>query len=183
MRIISGNKKSIVINAPKNLPVSVRPTTDKVKESLFNIIQNKFELNVCKVLDIFSGTGNISYEFASRGCNDILSIDNSYKCIRFIKKTAEKLEIKVRTKKIDYLLFLKNNNEKFNIIFADPPYRFLLKDYLEIIDIVRDNSILEEGGELIIEHRSNISFIDQYKEVDERNYGSSSLSFFKKASL
>ena len=103
MRIISGNKKSIIINAPKNLPV--RPTTDKVKESLFNIIQNKFELNECRVLDVFSGTGNISYEFASRGCNDILSIDNSYKCIRFIKKTAEKLEIKVRTKKIDYLLF------------------------------------------------------------------------------
>ena len=65
MRIISGNKKSIVINAPKNLPV--RPTTDKVKESLFNIIQNKFELNDCRVLDVFSGTGNISYEFGSRG--------------------------------------------------------------------------------------------------------------------
>ena len=181
MRIISGNKKSIVINAPKNLPV--RPTTDKVKESLFNIIQNKFELNDCRVLDVFSGTGNISYEFASRGCSDILSVDNNFNCIRFINKTAEKLEINVRTKKIDYLLFLKNNNEKFNIIFADPPYRFLLKDYLEIIHIVRDNGILEEGGELIIEHRSNISFIDEVKEVDERNYGSSSSSFFKKASL
>ena len=181
MRIISGNKKSIVINAPKNLPV--RPTTDKVKESLFNIIQNKFELNDCRVLDIFSGTGNISYEFGSRGCNDILSVDSNFNCIRFINKTAEKLEIKVRTKKIDYLSFLKKNNEKFNIIFADPPYRFLLRDYLEIIHIVRDNGILEEGGELIIEHRSNISFIDKVKEVDERNYGSSSLSFLKKASL
>ena len=181
MRIISGNKKSIVINAPKNLPV--RPTTDKVKESLFNIIQNKFELKNCRVLDIFSGTGNISYEFASRGCNDILSVDNNFNCIRFINKTAKELEIKIRTKKIDYLSFLKNNNEKFNIIFADPPYRFLLKDYLEMIDIVRKNEILKESGELIIEHRSNISFIDNVKEVDERNYGSSSLSFFKKASL
>ena len=181
MRIISGNKKSIIITAPKSLPV--RPTTDKVKESLFNIIQNKFDFSSLKVLDIFSGTGNISYEFASRGCNDILSVDNNFNCIRFINKTAKKLEIKVRTKKIDYLSFLKNNNEKFNIIFADPPYRFLLKDYLEIIHIVRDNGILEEGGELIIEHRSNISFIDKVKEVDERNYGSSSLSFFKKASL
>ncbi len=181
MRIISGNKKSIVINAPKNLPV--RPTTDKVKESLFNIIQNKFELNDCRVLDVFSGTGNISYEFASRGCNNILSVDNNFNCIRFIKKTAKELEIKIRIKKIDYLLFLKKNKEKFNIIFADPPYSFLLRDYLEIIDIVRKNEILEEGGELIIEHRSNISFIDKVKEVDERNYGSSSLSFFKKASL
>ena len=181
MRIISGNKKSIVINAPKNLPV--RPTTDKVKESLFNIIQNKFKINECRVLDIFSGTGNISYEFGSRGCHDILSVDNNFNCIRFINKTAEKLEIKIRTKKIDYLLFLKKNKEKFNIIFADPPYSFLLKDYLQIIDIVRENEILEEGGEFIIEHRSNISFIDKVKEVDERNYGSSSLSFFKKASL
>ena len=181
MRIISGNKKSIVINAPKNLPV--RPTTDKVKESLFNIIQNKFELNDCKILDVFSGTGNISYEFASRGCNNILSVDNNFNCIRFINKTAKELEIKIRIKKIDYLSFLKKNKEKFNIIFADPPYSFLLRDYLEIIDIVRKNEILEEGGELIIEHRSNISFIDKVKEVDERNYGSSSLSFFKKASL
>ena len=181
MRIISGNKKSIVINAPKNLPV--RPTTDKVKESLFNIIQNKFELNDCRVLDVFSGTGNISYEFASRGCNNILSVDNNFNCIRFINKTAKELEIKIRIKKIDYLSFLKKNKEKFNIIFADPPYSFLLRDYLEIIDIVRKNEILEEGGELIIEHRSNISFIDKVKEVDERNYGSSSLSFFKKASL
>ena len=181
MRIISGNKKSIVINAPKNLPV--RPTTDKVKESLFNIIQNKFELNDCRVLDVFSGTGNISYEFASRGCNNILSVDNNFNCIRFINKTAKELEIKIRIKKIDYLSFLKKNKEKFNIIFADPPYSFLLRDYLEIIDIVRKNEILEEGGELIIEHSSNISFIDKVKEVDERNYGSSSLSFFKKASL
>ena len=171
----------MVINAPKNLPV--RPTTDKVKESLFNVIQNKFEINDCRVLDIFSGTGNISYEFGSRGCNEILSVDNNFNCIRFINKTAEKLEIKIRTKKIDYLLFLKNNKEKFNIIFADPPYKFLLKDYLEIIDIVEKNEILKEGGVLIIEHRSNISFIDNVKEVDERNYGSSSLSFFKKASL
>ena len=171
----------MVINAPKNLPV--RPTTDKVKESLFNVIQNKFEINDCRVLDIFSGTGNISYEFGSRGCNEILSVDNNFNCIRFINKTAEKLEIKIRTKKIDYLLFLKKNKEKFNIIFADPPYSFLLKDYLEIIDIVRKNEILEESGELIIEHRSNISFINKVKEVEERNYGFSSLSFFKKASL
>ena len=97
MRIISGNKKSIVINAPKNLPV--RPTTDKVKESLFNIIQNKFELNDCKVLDVFSGTGNISYEFASRGCNDILSVDNNFNCIRFINKTAKELEINLEPDK------------------------------------------------------------------------------------
>ena len=183
MRIISGNKKSIVINAPKNLPVSVRPTTDKVKESLFNIIQNKFELNVCKVLDIFSGTGNISYEFASRGCNDILSVDNNFNCIRFINKTAKELGFKVRTKKIDYLSFLNYNNEKFDIVFADPPYSFSLDNYLNIIDLIKKNEILKAEGQLIIEHRSNISFINKFPGVEERNYGSNSLSFFKKASL
>ena len=181
MRIISGNKKSIVINAPKNLPV--RPTTDKVKESLFNIIQNKFDFSSLKVLDIFSGTGNISFEFGSRGCTDILCIDNNFKCIRFIDRTAKELGIKLRTKKIDYLTYLNLNNEKFDIIFADPPYNFLLSDYLKIIDIIRQKQILSPNGQLIIEHRSNISFIDKVKEVDERNYGSNTLSFFKKASL
>ena len=176
MRIISGNKKSIVINAPKNLPVSVRPTTDKVKESLFNIIQNKFELNVCKVLDIFSGTGNISYEFASRGCNDILSVDNNFNCIRFINKTAEKLEINVRTKKIDYLLFLKNNNEKFNIIFADPPY-----DYNRIEDIpkiVFERNLLSINGLLILEHSSQKNFEKSANFMEQRTYSSVNFSFF-----
>ena len=181
MRIISGNKKSIIITAPKSLPV--RPTTDKVKESLFNIIQNKFDFSSLKVLDIFSGTGNISFEFGSRGCTDILCIDNNFKCIRFIDRTAKELGIKLRTKKIDYLTYLNLNNEKFDIIFADPPYNFLLSDYLKIIDIIRQKQILSPNGQLIIEHRSNISFIDKVKEVDERNYGSNTLSFFKKASL
>ena len=82
MRIISGSKKSILIKAPKKLPV--RPTTDKVKESLFNIISNKFDIAELIVLDLFSGTGNISYEFSSRGCKEVLSVDNNINC--FISK-------------------------------------------------------------------------------------------------
>ena len=181
MRIISGNKKSFIVTAPKN--INARPTTDKVKESLFNIIQNKYEFSSLKVLDIFAGTGNISYEFGSRGCSDILCVDNNIKCVKFIDKTAKNLNIKLRTKKIDYLSFLNHNNEKFDIVFADPPYSFSLDNYLNIIDLIKKNEILKAEGQLIIEHRSNISFINKSPGVEERNYGSNSLSFFKKASL
>ena len=181
MRIISGSKKSFIVRAPKNLPV--RPTTDKLKESLFNIIQNKYEFSSLKVLDIFAGTGNISYEFGSRGCSDILCVDNNIKCVKFIDKTAKNLNIKLKTKKIDYLSFLNHNNEKFDIVFADPPYSFSLDNYLNIIDLIKKNEILKAEGQLIIEHRSNISFINKFPGVEERNYGSNSLSFFKKASL
>ena len=181
MRIISGIKKSIIIKAPKNLPV--RPTTDKVKESLFNIILNKYNFNEISVLDLFSGTGNISYEFISRGCTDLLSIDNNQKCIRFINKTASELEFNINTKKIDYKVFLKNNKKKFDIIFADPPYDFSIKQYLEITELIKTNEILSDTGELIIEHGSNIKISENFKNIDERKYGSSVLSFIKKASL
>ncbi len=109
MRIISGIKKSISIKAPKNLPV--RPTTDKVKESLFNIISNKFNYSDLIVLDLFSGTGNISYEFASRGCREVISVDNNLNCIRFINKTASKLDFDIQTKRLDFLIFLKKNKK------------------------------------------------------------------------
>ena len=181
MRIISGIKKSIIIKAPKNLPV--RPTTDKVKESLFNIILNKFNLNQISVLDLFSGTGNVSYEFASRGCPNLLSIDNNHNCIKFINKTASKLELNIKTKKIDYKVFLKKNKKKFDIIFADPPYDFTIRQYLEITELIKENEILSDIGELIIEHSSNINLSDNFKNIDERKYGSSVLSFIKKASL
>ena len=182
MRIISGIKKSIIIKAPKNLPVSVRPTTDKVKESLFNIILNKFNFNEISVLDLFSGTGNVSYEFASRGCPNLLSIDNNHKCIKFINKTASELELNIKTKKIDYKVFLKKNKKKFDIIFADPPYDFTIRQYLEITELIKENEILSDLGELIIEHSSNINLSDNFKNIDERKYGSSVLSFIKKAS-
>ena len=88
MRIISGFHKNRKINAPKSLPV--RPTTDLAKESLFNIINNTYNIKILNVLDLFSGTGNISYEFASRGANKIISVDNNFNCIKFIKQTSTK---------------------------------------------------------------------------------------------
>ena len=181
MRIISGIKKSIIIKAPKNLPV--RPTTDKVKESLFNIILNKFNFNEISVLDLFSGTGNISYEFASRGCSQVVSVDNNHNCIRFINKTALNFEFDIQTKKIDYKVYLKNTKRKFDIIFADPPYNFSNKQYIEMVNQIKEFDILNNDGEIIIEHSSNISLFNSNEKIEERKYGSSVLTIIKKASL
>jgi len=183
MRIISGTKKSILIRAPKDLPSSTRPTTDKVKESLFNIISNKFKIEKLKVLDLFAGTGNISYEFSSRGCKNIFSVDNSFKCIKFIRSTSIKHEFDIFAMKNDSKDFLLNTKENFDIIFLDPPYFFSMDQYLDLISIIKQRDLLLENGEIIIEHSSNISFIEKNNTIDERKYGSSILSFIKKASL
>ena len=175
MRIISGIKKSIIIKAPKNLPV--RPTTDKVKESLFNIILNKFNFNEISVLDLFSGTGNISYEFISRGCTDLLSIDNNQKCIRFINKTASELEFNINTKKIDYKVFLKNNKKKFDIIFADPPYSNREEYYTELISILREKLNHSKGSLLILEHPETINFTKYRTVLEKRKYGGCLFTF------
>ena len=121
MRIVSGTHKSKRIYAPKNLPV--RPTTDMAKESLFNILNNDYYFDEIRVLDLFSGTGNISYEFASRGTQQILSVDQNLNCIRFIQKTAEELGFKaITTLKADVFEFVTKHKQEYDVIFADAPY-------------------------------------------------------------
>ena len=181
MRIISGNSKSIIIKAPKGLPS--RPTKDIVKESLFNILSNKLKFDELKVLDLFSGTGNISYEFSSRGSDYIISVDDNFKCVKFINKISKKNNFNIIAIRSDYKNFLLNTNENFDIIFADPPYIFSEKQYVELLNIIKQNDILLEDGEIIIEHSSKISFLERFNNINERIYGSTKLSFFKKASL
>ena len=122
MRIISGTYKGRKIIAPAKLPV--RPTTDMAKEALFNILNNQYYFDDISVLDLFSGTGNISYEFASRGTEDITAVDDHYACIKFINDTAELFEMPIKTIKSDVFKFLENFGQQYSIIFADPPYDF-----------------------------------------------------------
>ena len=122
MRIISGHHKGRKIIPPKNL--NARPTTDIAKESLFNILHNHYKMNKISTLDLFSGTGNISYEFGSRGCKNIISIDYNYTATSFIKTTSNILSLNIRTIKIDALKYLDSTKETFDIIFADPPYKY-----------------------------------------------------------
>jgi len=176
MRIISGKNKGRKIMAPANLPV--RPTTDMAKESLFNIIRNYVDLDELTVLDLFAGTGNISYEFASRGCHSILSVDKNFKCINFIQQTAEKLKFdNLQVVQSDYKQFLSRTHLKWNLIFADPPYD--MTGFAEIPDLIFQNNCLNEEGWFIIEHDKSQDFSSHKSFYEKRNYGKVNFSFFK----
>jgi 16S rRNA (guanine(966)-N(2))-methyltransferase RsmD len=177
MRIISGNYKGRRITAPKKLPV--RPTTDLAKESLFNILNNHYYLDEISVLDLFSGTGNISYEFASRGCNSITAVDADFGCAAFIKKTAKEFEFNINVIKSDVFQFLKKVTIKATIVFADPPYDFNDEKFADIPNLVFSNDILSENGYLIIEHSSqtDLSHIEYYSH--SKKYGGCIFSFFE----
>ena len=134
MRIISGQYKSRKILAPKNLPV--RPTTDMAKESLFNILNNQFYFDDISVLDLFAGTGNISYEFASRGTEQITCVDEDFGCVKFINKTAENFDMPIQIIKSDVFKFLAKTTQKSNVIFADPPYRLSEEQFSKIPELI-----------------------------------------------
>lgn len=178
MRIISGQYKGKRLIAPKNLPV--RPTTDMAKESLFNILNNRYYFQNIRILDLFSGTGNISYEFASRGATDITSVDKSVQCIKFIKKTISELsfETQINIIKSDVFNFLKNHSLSYDIIFADPPYDFSEDQLFMISDIIFQKKILSKDGALIIEHSPYRQFTNHYNFVETKKYGGICLSFF-----
>lgn len=177
MRIISGKHKGRKINAPKNLPV--RPTTDMAKESLFNILRNRIHLSQTKVLDLFAGTGNISYEFASRGSGDITAVDSHINCTRFITQIAKDLELPIQVYKSDVYAYLGRCSEKFNLIFADPPYNFETSEFEKIVNLVMENELLEPEGILIIEHSKHTSLESHSSFVEMRKYGGSIFSFFQ----
>lgn len=177
MRIISGKYKSRKIVAPKSLPV--RPTTDMAKESLFNILNNHYYFDEISVLDLFAGTGNISYEFASRGTEKITCVDQNFGCVKFINQTAETFQMPIRTIKSDVFSFLENASIASDIIFADPPYDFTDAQFAKIPQLVFQNNMLLDEGMLIIEHskHTDLSGISNFSH--QKNYGGSAFSFFK----
>lgn len=175
LRIISGNFRGKRIIAPKSLPV--RPTTDFAKEGLFNILDNNYEFNNIKVLDLFSGTGNISYEFASRGTKNITAIDNYYECINFINKTAQNLNFEqLNAIKTDALFFLDKYYNKYDVIFADPPFDYQNLNLL--IEKVFENMLLEEDGVFILEHNAKNKFDDNPHFYKHKKYGAVNFTFF-----
>lgn len=177
MRIIAGTLKGRRLKAPKKLPV--RPTTDMAKEALFNILNNTYYFDAISVIDLFSGTGNISYEFASRGTNNIIAVDANYNCINYINTTTKELNLPIHPLKSDVYSFLEKTNQKADIIFADPPYNFELSQFIKIIDLVFKHNLLREEGVLIVEHskHTDISTHDNY--VESKRYGGNVFSFFE----
>ncbi|WP_025741722.1 RsmD family RNA methyltransferase [Aquimarina pacifica] len=177
MRIISGKYKGKRLTAPKKLPV--RPTTDIAKEGLFNILTNVYDFAEISILDLFSGTGNISYEFASRGSKNIIAVDGHYACVGYIKNVAKELDLPIHTIKSDVYDYLKKVKTKADIIFADPPYDFTTDQFLEIATLVFENNLLNEEGILIIEHSKHTSLEGAVNLRNSRKYGGSVFSFFE----
>ncbi len=177
MRIISGQYKGRRITAPKKLPV--RPTTDMAKESLFNILNNTYYFDEISILDLFSGTGNISYEFASRGTEDIIAVDADYGCVKFINQTSDAFDMSISVIKSDVFKHLERSKRKHNIIFADPPYKFTLEEFAKIPELVFANELLESDGFLIIEHSKYTDLSDLKYYSHSKSYGGNTFSFFE----
>jgi 16S rRNA (guanine(966)-N(2))-methyltransferase RsmD len=177
MRIISGTHKGRRIMAPKGLPV--RPTTDMAKEALFNILNNSYYFENLEVLDLFSGTGNISFEFASRGSTKIVAVDKDYRCIKFIAKMAKELNFNISVIKSDVIKFIEKTDRNFDIIFVDPPYSFTVSNCSKISGIIFQRRLLNENGTLIIEHskHTDLSVLENFKYM--KKYGGSIFSFFE----
>ncbi len=175
MRIIGGTHKGRTIVPPKGLPV--RPTTDFAKEALFNILSNQINFDNLNMLDLFSGTGHISLEFASRGCSEIISVDKNFKCVGFLKATAKDLGFNINIIKGDVFDFLKNCDSTFDLIFADPPYD--LPEIPIIHQLVWEKKILKQNGLLIIEHGAKTNLAELQNFIQTRKYGNVNFSFFK----
>lgn len=175
MRIIRGSHRGKNIVAPANLPV--RPTTDAAKESLFNVLNNYYDFDDIRVLDLFAGTGNISYEFSARGAKEVISVDIEEKCTNFMKKSAIVLGFdNMRIVRNDVFNFLRILKAEYDVVFADPPYD--MDKVIEIPTLVFASKAVKDGGMLILEHSSAHDFSDHPNFKEMRHYGRVHFSFF-----
>lgn len=178
MRIISGKYKGKRITAPGKLPI--RPTTDFAKEALFNVLNNQFYFEAISVMDLFAGSGNVSYEFASRGCKNITAVEAHPGCVKFIARTAGELELPVKAIKSDVFAFLKKTTQQADIIFADPFYSFTTVQLGRIVELVFGRPLLLPQGALIIEHSKHTPANTLPHFSYEKKYGGTVFSFFER---
>jgi 16S rRNA (guanine(966)-N(2))-methyltransferase RsmD len=148
------------------------------KESLFNILENHVDFEDITVLDLFAGTGNISYELVSRGCPRVTAVDENNNCIKFIRETAAKLNMEeLLAIRSDVFRFIPMHKVKYDLIFADPPYDSQHYDLL--VSLIFEHNLLKEDGMLVVEHNKFIDFKDHPRFVEQRRYGKVNFSFFK----
>lgn len=174
MRIIGGKFKGRKLNAP-HLP-DARPTTDFARESLFNILQSRYVMEETKVLDLFTGSGCIAFEFISRGAFSATCVDLYSPGLSFIRNTAKEWDCRIETVRSDVFRYLKGKSTGFDIVFADPPFE--LKDVTELPKLIIEGGWLKENGLLIAEHANEGQFHGFDKFVEERSYGKVHFSFF-----
>jgi 16S rRNA (guanine(966)-N(2))-methyltransferase RsmD len=175
MRIISGKYKGYRLRQPRFEPT--RPTTDFAKEALFNIIHHYFHFANIRVLDLFAGTGAISYEFLSRGSTDVTSVELHRKCVDFIKKTSAHLKFEGHTVlQTDVFSFIETCRSTFDIIFAGPPYP--LPQLSLLPDLIFEKKMVEGEGWFILEHHPQHHFGQHPHFWAKRQYGTTIFSIF-----
>ena len=177
MRIISGSLGGRKIHPPSKMPYT-RPTTDVAKEGLFNILQTRIDFDGAKTLDLFGGTGSISYELASRGAAQLTIVEKDATMYAFIKKNIAALKIEnANVLRIDVFSFLTSCNEQYDFIFAGPPYAMNTID--ELPKIIVEKNLIAENGFFVLEHTPRNDY-EKYKGFSfKRNYGTTVFSFFK----
>ncbi len=176
MRIISGKHKGKQFHPSKG--IKARPTTDFAKEALFNLLNNRIDLEDISVLDLFAGTGNITYEFISRGAKESVCVDANYHSFKFIKQMSLELDANIKSIKADVFKFIKNSPQKtFDLIFADPPYAN--ENIREIAPHIFKNKWLKPNGILIVEHGDDTNLSDLDNFVECKKYGKVHFSFFE----
>lgn len=175
MRIVSGKYKGRVITPPKNL--RARPTTDFAKENIFNVLQGIVDIEECDVLDLFAGTGSVSYEFVSRGACSVTSVELNRVHYAFIKRCSKEFGMENHyVVNANVFLYLKSCQKRFDIIFSDAPYD--LENVAEVVDLIFEKELLREDGVLIFEHSKELKFSDHPHFVQSRSYGSVNFSIF-----
>lgn len=178
MRIISGSHRGRQIIPDKNF--TARPTTDFAKENIFNVLSNYIDFEGISVLDLFSGTGSISYEFASRGANEIIAVELNYNHFVFIKRMSKELGFRnLKVYKTDmFMACQKLKGRKFDLIFADPPYN--LPSIQQVPLSIFENDLLTENGIAVIEHPASVDYSALPYFYERRKYGSVNFSLFRK---
>lgn len=176
MRVISGIYKRRRFDVPRTF--KARPTTDFAKENLFNVLNNHIDFEGISALDLFAGTGSISIELVSRGCDRVISIEKEPAHHSFIIKIMKEVQtdrcLPIRG---DVFKFISNSREQFDFIFADPPYA--LKELESIPDLIFQNELLKEEGLFVLEHGKENNFEEHPHFIERRAYGSVNFSFFR----
>jgi 16S rRNA (guanine(966)-N(2))-methyltransferase RsmD len=175
MRIVGGKYKGRIFSPGKSF--KARPTTDMAKESLFNVLYNLIDFESIRALDLFAGTGSISYELVSRGCPDVTAVEINASHFQFIKEVIAKLgEKNIRLVKSNVFVFAPHIKEQFDLIFADPPYDH--PKFPEVVDLIFKNNLLKPDGIFILEHSDNYDYSMHANFKELRHYGSVHFSFF-----
>lgn len=178
MRIIGGKLKGRKFYPPAD-KWPTRPTTDYSKEGLYNILQNRIDFEETRMLDLFGGTGNQSFEAISRGCPNVTYVDKFRPAVRFVKKTADEFDIadEITVITMDVKRFIKIKQDPWDYIFAGPPYPLPWLD--QIPNLIFENNLLADDGLFVLEHNPKHNFEEHPNFTSIRSYGQTKFSFFE----